>query len=77
MKRGLVALLAGLGLLVGSVGAVGAQPPQAAATVTQECEDGVGQLTVIVKGRTVSEQTVPNERSQGRGPCQPSPGQVR
>ena len=53
-----------------------AQADQAAASVSQECVDDHGELTVTVHGEVKSRQTVPNERSQGRGPCVP-PGPNR
>jgi hypothetical protein len=53
-----------------------AQSDQAAATVSHECVDGHGEGSVTVHGDVVSTQRVPNERSQGRGPCVP-PGPNR
>ena len=53
-----------------------AQADQAAASVSQECVDDHGELTVTVHGEEVVTQRVPNERSQGRGPCVP-PGPNR
>jgi hypothetical protein len=53
-----------------------AQADQAAASVSQECVDDRGELTVTVHGEVKSRQTVPNDRSQGRGPCVP-PGPNR
>jgi hypothetical protein len=52
-----------------------AQSDQAAATVSHECVDGHGEGSVTVRGDVVSTQRVPNEHSQGTGPCQVPPGQ--
>ena len=52
-----------------------AQADQAAASVTHECwGEDQGQGTVTVQGEVIATQTVPNERSQGRGPCPGPPG---
>jgi hypothetical protein len=78
MKRKLFAILAA-GTMMLSVGSsVSAEPNEnAAAVVTHECVAGRGQGTVIVRGDMKSTQDVPATNSQGRGPCQPAPGQVR
>jgi hypothetical protein len=75
MKRHLLAAVAALGLLAGGVATAAAQanPPQAAATVSHECEGGVGVGVVTVSGEVVASHTVPAEGSQGRGPCAPLP----
>jgi hypothetical protein len=52
-----------------------AQSDHAAASVSHECVGGRGQGTVTVHGEVKSTQSVPNERSHGRGPCLPPPGQ--
>jgi hypothetical protein len=53
-----------------------AQADQAAASVSHECVgEFQGQGTVTVHGEVKSTQSVPNERSQGRGPCSVPPGQ--
>jgi opacity protein-like surface antigen len=74
MKRHLLAAVAALGLLAGAVSTAAAQanPPQAAAEVSHECEGGAGQGTVTVRGEVKSTQTVPAEGSRGRGPCPPA-----
>jgi hypothetical protein len=53
-----------------------AQSDQAAASVSHVCVDDHGEGTVTVHGEVVVTQRVPNERSQGRGPCVP-PGPNR
>jgi hypothetical protein len=53
-----------------------AQSDQAAASVSQQCVDEHGELTVTVHGEEVVTQRVPDERSPGRGPCVP-PGPNR
>jgi hypothetical protein len=76
-KRQFLSLVAAGLLTLGVAGTASAQPDQAAATVSHECVDGTGQGTVTVNGDIKSTQTVPNDRSQGRGPCLPPPGQER
>jgi hypothetical protein len=76
MRQMVVALLTA-GLLLGAgMGTTLAQSDQAAATVSHECVgEFQGQGTVTVHGEVKSTQSVPNERSQGRGPCSVPPGQ--
>jgi hypothetical protein len=54
-----------------------AQADNAAASVSHECVGGRGHGTVTVHGEVKSTQTVPNERSRGRGPCAVPPGQAK
>jgi hypothetical protein len=77
LKRSLVAAGAAALLFGGAAAGGAAQSDQSAATVSHECVDGTGHGTVTVNGEVKSTQTVPNERSEGRGPCQPPPGQTR
>jgi len=55
-----------------------AQADPAAASVSHACVgEFQGQGTVTVHGEVKATQSVPNERSQGRGPCAIPPGQEK
>jgi len=77
MKRLIVACAVMATIILGAAAPAAAQSPNAAAIVMHECEGRTGQGTVLVRGEVKSTTTVPAEGSEGRGPCQPPPGQVR